>query len=498
MLLFGLIFLGSCTDLNEELFGSLSPENYYQTEEEAISSMVGVYERMRNFLNYGDSYRITVLGTDEFIIPAQDTGGWFDGGKFHQFTTHSWDARNPAFQSGWNAIFGVIGAANAVLDAFENSPQAANLTAEIAEVRTLRAYAYFFAMDMFGNVPIFTEARVDPSNLPSTNARSEVFDFVVEELTLAAPDLPSINDVNRSNYYPRYTRETAYSILAITYLNGEVYTGNPYWNEAISMADNVISSNGYILEPDFITSFDPNNRRSHELIAAGSIEPAQNAGGNQYLRGALHPRHQITYDLPFVPANGQKTFFSAVDRYEDEDVRKQYLVYGPQFDGDGNPLTVSNNDPTQLVLTPITDFESVPHFEGARVLKYIPDGNWVSRFSSNDIPFIRYSDILLTKAEAELRRPGGNQAVALNLVNEVRDRSNASLLGSVTLEDIEAERAREFIWEGQRRRDMIRFGTYFTGTWKFKTSTTPEWRGLYPIPQPQLDGNPNLVQNPNY
>jgi hypothetical protein len=66
------------------------------------------------------------------------------------------------------------------------------------------------------------------------------------------------------------------------------------------------------------------------------------------------------------------------------------------------------------------------------------------------------------------------------------------------LKDIEEERARELLWEGHRRRDMIRFGTYFTGTWKFKTTVTPTFRGLYPIPAQQLIANRNLTQNPGY
>lgn len=492
------ILLASCTDLDEEIFGSLSPDNYYQTEEEALSSLVGVYQRMREVMNYNDSYRVFVLGTDEFIIPALDTGGWFDGGKFHEFTIHQVRPTNSAINGAWNSIFGVIGAANSVLESFENSPQAANLKAQIAEVRGIRAYAYFMALDLWGNVPIFTDARVNPSNLPSTNSRQEVYDFVVSEMQLSIADLPSITSINRTQYYPRYTRETMQAALAIVYLNAEVYTGTPRWNETVQMADAVINSGGFRLEDNFIASFTPNNHTSQELIMAGSIDPTVNAGGNQYLRGAMHPRHQLTFNLPFVPANGQKTFKVAVDRYEDQDVRKRYVYYGPQVDSEGRPLTVANNSTQQLVLVPIVDYTSVAHNEGYRVLKYVPDGNWVDRFSSNDVVFIRYSDMLLTKAEALFRQTGGADARSLELVNAVRQRSNATPLTTLTLQDIEDERAREFLWEGSRRRDMIRFGSYFTGTWKFKTTVTPQWRGIYPIPQNQLNGNPNLVQNPNY
>ena len=78
------------------------------------------------------------------------------------------------------------------------------------------------------------------------------------------------------------------------------------------------------------------------------------------------------------------------------------------------------------------------------------------------------------------------QADALTLVNQVRQRSNATPLTSLTLQDIEDERGSEFIWEGCRRTDMIRFGDYFTGTWPFKTTQTESFHKFYPIPNPAI------------
>lgn len=495
--LFLSIFFGSCSDLNEELFGSISPENYYQTEEEAISSLVGVYQRMINLINPSSNVWRTLLeGTDEFIVPTLNTGGWYAGGRSHEYTLHNWTPKNKTFNGAWKNAFAVVGAANAVLEAFENSPQAANLKGPMAEVRAMRAYAYFYLMDFFGNVPIFTEARIDPSNLPSTNSRKEVFDFVVAELKLAAADLPSINDVDRGSYYPRYTKETAWSILAITYLNGEVFSGESHWNEAIEMADKVINSGGYTLEPDVSINFKGNNHESREIITAASLDPTQNAGGTNAIARILHPQHRVKYGLPFDPWNGFKTYWPIIDKYEDNDVRKEFILYGPQFDEEGNPLPESPGSDQQLELVPIADYRSVAHNEGARVLKFIPDANFVGTLSDHDLVFIRYAEILLTKAEALFRT--GATGEALELINQVRRRSNATELTSLTLQDIEDERVRELLFEGQRRRDMIRFGTFFTGTWKFKTDVTPEYRGLYPIPVKQLDGNPNLKQNPGY
>jgi starch-binding outer membrane protein, SusD/RagB family len=495
LLLLLVIPFGGCSDLSEEIYGSLSPENYYRTEEEALSSVVGVYSRMAAIPNYNTTWRMSVNGTDEFIIAARTNGGWFDGGIHHEFTVHKVTPQNTQINGGWNAVFGVIGAANAVIQSLQESPRSEELKPMVAEVRALRAVAYFFAMDFWGNVPIFTDARINPSNLPTTNSRKEVFNFVESEMLLAIADLPSIKTVNRTNYYPRFTKEAIQAALATVYLNGEVYSGNQYWAKTIEMCDQVINSGGYILEPQFISSFTGNNHNSRELLSSFSIDPALNAGGNQYVRGALHPLHQLSYNLPFVPAGGFSTFDVALNRYEEQDIRRRYIIHGPQTYQNGDPL-IDPATKQQLVMIPFVDYRNAALNEGYRVLKYIPDGKFVGNNANNDIVLMRYSDILLTKAEALFR--SGKAGEALPLVNLVRQRSNANPLTTLTLQDLEEERAREFLWEGHRRRDMIRFGSYFTGTWKFKTTQTPQFRGLYPIPTQQLIANPSLVQNPGY
>ena len=95
-------------------------------------------------------------------------------------------------------------------------------------------------------------------------------------------------------------------------------------------------------------------------------------------------------------------------------------------------------------------------------------------------------------------RLGRDLDVALQLVNDVRTRSNCTGFTSLSLEKIEKERAREFIWENQRRKDMIRFGSFFTEKTFYSDGKTEQWRGIYPIPAQQINANPNLEQNPNY
>ena len=133
---------------------------------------------------------------------------------------------------------------------------------------------------------------------------------------------------------------------------------------------------------------------------------------------------------------------------------------------------------------------------GARVAKFpfIPAS---PRYISNDFPIFRYADVLLMQAEALLRQ--GNPGEGLALVNEVRARAGMEGFSDLTVENLLEERARELYAEGHRRSDMIRLdkNKYLGSRWE-KPEVTPEYRTLWPIPQIQIDANPNLAQNDGY
>jgi starch-binding outer membrane protein, SusD/RagB family len=102
------------------------------------------------------------------------------------------------------------------------------------------------------------------------------------------------------------------------------------------------------------------------------------------------------------------------------------------------------------------------------------------------------------KAEAILR--GGTDPMgetALSLVNRIRSTRNASALGGLTEKDLLAERGRELYWEGWRRNDQIRFGTFNDPVDQRESKSDPS-KTIFPIPQRAVDTNPNLVQNPGY
>jgi hypothetical protein len=211
----------------------------------------------------------------------------------------------------------------------------------------------------------------------------------------------------------------------------------------------------------------------------------------------------------------QEAFFNS---FEENDLRRNGMLFGPQYDAEGNqvedpsyekkdfsnPDKPFDTDGIGLNLTPNLNMlePSCLRQCGARVAKF-PFIEGSDRYTSNDFPIFRYSDLLLMKAELLLLQ--GDAGGALIYVNEVRARAGVEGFASLTFEELLAERGRELYVEGHRRSDLIRFsgsayttsGIYYAPRWE-KTDQSPEYTKLWPIPQSAISVNSNLVQNPGY
>ncbi|MGY0037101.1 RagB/SusD family nutrient uptake outer membrane protein [Pedobacter sp. NJ-S-72] len=176
-------------------------------------------------------------------------------------------------------------------------------------------------------------------------------------------------------------------------------------------------------------------------------------------------------------------------------VKVGFLI-GQQYDQTG--AIIKDRRGNNLIFTPeVSNIETdANHLEvaGIRVIKYPIDYvNASTGKAENDWVYYRYSDVLLMKAEAQLRT--GQTGSALTLVNSLRTVRGATAFGSLTLDNLLDERGREFFWEGVRRQDLIRFGKFLT-PWQEKPTDNPR-SVLFPIPDNQL-GNTNYTQNPGY
>ena len=511
MLAFLTPFTQSCTNLDEEVYGQLTDANFPTTEEQFISALGATYTSLYGWANHNSIFSLQEISSDEMMIPHRGAD-WFDGGQWLRVHRHEYTKTEESINNGWNFLFGGVNNCNRVIGLFDQlvadgKVEAATANAFIGEVKVLRALFYFWLLDAYGNVPIVSSfSDADPN--PPTKSRAEVYAFIESELNANVPNLARKKDGStyaRMNYY------AGKALQAKLYLNAEVYTGTPQWAAAIAACDEIINSGAYSLESDYFTNFNTNNAGSNENIFVIPYDE-QNATGFNLAQMTLHYSSQATFKLVDQPWNGYCTLQEFYQSYEDIDKRKG--VYGnqairgnfhagPQFNADGTRALDSGAETGDPVLDPdgqpLTYTPEInEHFPnalrqaGARVGKF-QYAIGATQHLSNDFPILRYSDILLTKAEAQFRSGAGDP---LSLVNQVIGRAGATQYASLTADNLLRERGREFFYEGWRRQDLIRFGKYNDAR-QFKPASTPN-KNIFPIPAQQINANPRLVQNPGY
>jgi len=507
---FVVTFFPACTDLEEELFSEVTSDNFFQTEEELISALGGAYTSLYGYMGTTGVWAAQEVSSDEMVVPTRGPD-WGDGGHWVRLHQQEWTAEDPTVNSTWGFLFGGVSATNRLIFQFEEL-QNPLTNAFIGELKGLRAIYYMWLLDLYGNVPIVTGfADVDPA--PPTNSRQEVFNFVESELTDALDAVSSATDLST---YGRVNRNVVQTALARLYLNAEVYTGTARWSDAANAANAVINSGAYSLEADYFANFSADNSGSKEMIWAIPYD-AVFAGGLNIVMQTLSYLNQDTYNLAEQPWNGWCTVEEFFNSYEDTDKRKGVantedgpsgvrgnFLWGPQWDASGSVrlqdagTLASGVDPDGVPFTIRPEinelFPEAWREAGARNTKFEFELGGQPNMN-NDFPLMRYSDILLMRAEAMWRMDNGS-GEALALVNQMRDRAGVAPFTELTADNLLAERGREMFSETVRRTDLIRFGK-FTDEW-FGKAAQPECKELFPIPRSQTDANPNLVQNPCY
>jgi starch-binding outer membrane protein, SusD/RagB family len=485
------VFGQSCTNLDENVFDQIAQDKYGQNPEQLASLIGPLYGGLGDY--YGQFSGINAV-TDEQVVPTRG-GDWKDGDQWKRYEQHTWDPTlDDGFFNGlWTWIYNNITSINQQLA----NPSVTDPTTQ-AELKTLRAFYHYLAMDNFGNVIIadkITAAGGDSDGSPVQRTRAEVYNFVEQELLNALPDLSEV--VGGTNY-GRMTKYVANMILAKLYLNAEIYTGEAQWAKAKEQCDIIIQSDKFALAADFFSNFTVNNEGSPEIILATPMDKTKRPGFNTQF-STLHYKHQLTYDLGAAPWNGFCTAAEFYDSFDDNDIRKNMWIIGQQYDIAGAPLM--DDDLPMVIKKDIPAFEmpagAAGRLVGARSQKYqIQLHNHASTNSQdNDFIIYRLADVYLMRGEANWRL--GEKQLAADDINAIRSLRNVpDFTSALTLDNILAERGRELAWEFHRRQDLIRFGQ-FTKAWTFKPAS-PETRTLFPIPTSQIALNPNLTQNSGY
>jgi hypothetical protein len=435
--------------------------------------------------------------TDEAVI------SWGDAG-IQDFHNMNWSSSNPFLQGlYYRSMYQITLANDFIRQASDANLAARGITgndADViktfkAEVRFLRAYQYSVLMDLFGNPPFATDS-LKIGDIPKQIQRKDLFNYVESELKAIEPELKA----PKTNEYGRADQAADWALLARIYLNAQVYTGTPRFDDAVTYSKKVIDA-GYSLTPDYRWLFlADNNLNTNEFILTINYDGqhTQGYGGTTFLThapvgGSMTPtKFGITGG--WAGARTTKNLPNLFPDYTgDQDQRAEFYTSGQN---------IEINDITQF-----TDGFSITKFKN--VTRSGAPGSSLD-YSDVDMPIFRLPEMYLIYAEATLRGGNGDKALALQYINDLRERAYGNTSGDIsagdlTLDFILDERARELYWEGYRRTDLIRYGKFTSSSyvwpWKggVKSGTgVQDYRNLYPLPNTDVTANPNLVQNPGY
>ena len=379
-----------------------------------------------------------------------------------------------------------------------------------AEARFLRAFFYWAAMDTFGQVPFSTEdtqfgGGYNPPQKPAT----EIFDFVVSELEDLASDASAM-PAAQSNY-PRADKGSVLGLLARVYLNAEVYTGTAKWAEAKAACEKIYSL-GYALAPTHAELFrgdngeNPDAKKEILFAASYNAEHTQSYGGTTYLTLSTLSEADGAVNITGinggwagnrVPDHYVQTYFAptaadfATGEYTVADKRGQYFYIK------GRTQSMQDNLNTFLNGWSCIKFNNVPHDMDA--VDYAATAA-TKNFSDIDWPLIRLGEIHLIYAEACMHA-GGNASAQ---IKALADRAGVAAPSTIDEDFLMAERARELMWEGHRRTDLIRYNKWLSGyNWTYKGGNfggqdLPSHFNVFPVPSTELATNLDLQQNPGY
>ena len=465
--------------------------------------------------------------TDECWIPWNDPG-------LPEIRTIKWNSLNQLVQGLYYRFYLNITLCNHFLENATADGDGAN---QIAEVRFLRAFNYYYLLDMFGSVP-FSD-KVNAQKKPQYT-RVELYNWLEAELKELEAILPAtrINDFRVDQY-------AAKMLLARMYLNAEVYTGTAHYDLAAQYAKQVMDgphklhtvSAGGVYSP-YQEMFMGDNYRvmggpSGEglLIIYQDGINAQCWGGSTFL--VAGGRDKTVYVNPATSEGwaGFRCTPEFVDKFIDVSLTGTTLYN--EFDmpgilGDDRAILCSKlntgkpvvkADTTLLADSLVTRGNMGEFYEGWSMLKWtgryianpmgeditvIPHG---TQFPDTDIPFMRVGEAYMTYAEAQFRL--GNTTEATNAIQALRDRANNTTPFTLSLDFLLDEWCREFYAEGRRRIDLVRFGKFAGPTadyhWEGRGGNTSE-QGLvtldkkfnvYPIPESDIVAG-GLTQTEGY
>ena len=467
--------LGSCSDFLDKL-----PENKVEEEnvdyaktEDMYQPVSGTYAVLRQRMSFWGFYGLmSVRGDDVEKGSTANDQIQFQYAKLFQYE----DIKDFfPLNASWENLYYIVTTANSAiesLDKYANYISSGNDMLKYrqykGEVRFLRALSYFRITNFWGDVPLL----LDNQQLTvEKSPREKVYEYILDELQYCADSLPAIRPNQQTDKPGAVTRYSALALMA----KAKLYMGD--WQGTLNATDSIIDSGLFDLYPDYYQSFKIPGKLSDESLfeiqftdfdaGSGDIVRSDNWFVFQGPRGGSNPIQGWGF---MVPSDGIRAYFN--QRGETVRDTTTFLLTGRETPSGDFIVAPQPGEPTAY---------SGQAYTPANQLT--PGRNEYG--DNNNIRILRYADVLLMNAEARIRLgQSGDEPF-----NKVRFRAGMPDIQGVTLDDVLNERRVEFALEwGERFFDLVRTGRAAATLPGFVAGQSE----YYPIPQNQIDLNPNL------
>lgn len=491
LIIAGTSFIGCNKFLDKYPLDSVNTENFWLTESDAISAINGAYQPLQWPKLYNMRIWTSDIWANNSVVGA---GGSTDGIETVDIANFVTTTDNAAALDVWRGPAPGILRANLVIENVPNMNINTPLKNRVVgEAKFLRGLYYFILVQLFGDVPLLTVGQTPDDDLrPTRTSKDLVYEQIIDDLKSAGDLLPDRAQYTASDV-GRASKGAAKGLLA------KVYVTLGRYDEAITLCEEV-NTLGYRLNADYADNFNVDTENSVEslfevqYIGKTNFGFWDNENQSSWLSTFMGPRNSNFVAGSYGWNQPTQEFVSA---YENGDLRKDKTILyvgGPAFDGQNYQASYSTT--------------------GYNVRKFLVPKSKSPDYDTNPLnfPVLRFADILLLWAEAlnETGRTAEAQAAASDIhtggpLNRVRLRAGLGTVSGLSQADlrekIRKERRMELAFEGHRWFDLIRYdnGQYALDFFHNigKTNATTKHL-LLPIPQKEIEANPNLTQNFGY
>ncbi|MFV8271228.1 RagB/SusD family nutrient uptake outer membrane protein [Flavobacterium sp. GT2N3] len=483
------ITLISCSsELDQTPISELGSNNFYSNTGEFESAVNGIYSSLR-FYPDNQFYLSEVRSDNMYAVTDSGVRDYEPVNNFQPTLT-----TNSYVNTVWNTNYAGILRANTVLEKLSETavPDVTVRTRMEGEARFLRAFFYFDLVRLYGKVPLMDKVYTPTETLNiGRSSVSVVYDFILNDLESAIASLPTTYAVSQKG---KATSWAAKALLAEVYLtrSGPTYgIEGPGMNTgeyalALSLMNDIITNGPFGLVSNYASIFAYNNENNMEMIFDIQYSSGGTGVGGSYPSISVTEGYLRAKKVGFPNGEDRKNVSTnLLNTYTNADIRDDFSILLKYTDENNNVI-------------------SAPSFVKYLNLSYAGQ----DRFDwSLNYPVIRYTDILMMKAEAILMGGVGSQQDVDNAVNLVRKRAGLADISGVNIDKLLEEKRLEFAGESKRWYDLVRTGkvidvmnAWIPGEDIVKRMNTMQANYvIYPVPANQMTVKTGLYeQNPGY